>query len=210
MPAGYLWVLSEPGTTATVEEFQDWYDNEHVPLRMNHISEFVTGARYQAADSLLPGWSAAYDIQDTSLFTDPKYTVLRANRSPREGALVVRLETLDRRTCETIDATSAPPKAEETAPFVATVAGDVEPKGDGKELAGVKGWIRSHRHKIYDSLNTGAGRAPQQNIAPKFVTVHEFSSEDYVDSKEYKDATEGASEVRRWKLYRAWPNTTTA
>lgn len=34
MPAGYLWVMSEPGEAVTLEEFTDWYDNEHVPLRM--------------------------------------------------------------------------------------------------------------------------------------------------------------------------------
>lgn len=41
-------------------------------------------------------------------------------------------------------------------------------------------------------------------------TLHppeEFDDEAYVDSAEYKAATEGKAEVRRWKLYRAWPNT---
>ncbi|KAM0793532.1 hypothetical protein ACM66B_000970 [Microbotryomycetes sp. NB124-2] len=209
-PRGYLWVLSEPGQSATVEEFQDWYDNEHVPLRMGHIREFLTGARYQASDGQLPGWSAKYDIESTDLFSDPKYTRLRANRSPREGDLVVRLETLDRRTAESIDETSKPLSADQAAKFVLTVASDDELKqGDGglDAFRNVAGWKRTSRHKIYDSLKTGYKRDPVQNGAPKFVAVHEFEDESYVDTPEFKAATDGKQEVRRWKLYRATPNT---
>ncbi|ORY90132.1 hypothetical protein BCR35DRAFT_349896 [Leucosporidium creatinivorum] len=209
-PPGYLWVLSEPGSSATLEEFQDWYDNEHVPLRMTAISEFKTGARYAAADGLTPGWSAAYDIESTDLFSDPKYTCLRANRSPREGALVVRLETLDRRTAETLEQTSAPPAAKDAPQFVVSIAEDEQPKEDLKSLAGIKGWRRSHRHKIYDSLKTGYQQEPLQNVAPKFVTIHEFDDESYVESAEFKAAAEGKKEVRRWKLYKATPNTASA
>ncbi|KAL8286214.1 hypothetical protein RQP46_004702 [Phenoliferia psychrophenolica] len=210
MPAGYLWVMAEPGKQATVEEFNDWYDNEHVPLRMENISEFVTGARYQAADGLLPGWSAVYDIKDTSLFSDNKYTRLRANRSPREGALVVRLDPLDRRTCETLGQTSPPPSAANAAPFTLTVASDSEPKFVGTPLEKVPGWRRTHAHKIYDSLRTAFGKDPVTNDAPKFVTIYEFDDESYVDTPEYKEAVAGSSEVRRWKLYKATPNTASA
>ncbi|KAK4698792.1 hypothetical protein P7C70_g7479, partial [Phenoliferia sp. Uapishka_3] len=205
MPAGYLWVMADPGTQATVEEFNDWYDNEHVPLRMQHIPEFLTGTRYVATDSLHPGWSASYDIESTSLFTDPKYTCLRANRSPREGALVGKLDPLDRRTCETLSQTREPFKAEEASSFLCTIAGEEE-NGD-KGLEGVKGWRRTSRHKIYDSLRTAFAKAPVSNDAPKFVAVYEFEDESYVETPEYKKAIEGATEVRRWKLYKATPNT---
>lgn len=85
---------------------------------------------------------------------------------------MVRLETLDRRTCETIDSTSPPLAAEKAAPFVATVSGNAEPKGDGKELESAPGWVRTHRHKVYDSLITGKGKEPGQNVSPTYVTVH--------------------------------------
>ncbi|GAA6018657.1 hypothetical protein JCM10207_008998 [Rhodosporidiobolus poonsookiae] len=205
---GYLWVLSEPGAQATVEEFQDWYDNEHVPLRMEHISEFTTGARYSAADGELPGYSAAYDIASCALFSDPKYTRLRANRSPREGALVARLGVLDRRTAETLGQTSPPPPASEAPQFVLTAAGETQPdESELKAFEGVEGWRRSHYHRIYDSLIIGYGKEPQSNVAPKFVVIHEFDSEAYVSSPAFAKATEGKSEVRRWKLYKATANT---
>ncbi|KPV77977.1 uncharacterized protein RHOBADRAFT_40523 [Rhodotorula graminis WP1] len=203
---GYLWVLSEPGSQATVQEFQDWYDNEHVPLRM--AKYFETGARYEAADDLKPGWSAAYDISSVALFSDDKYTRLRANRSPREGALVARLETLDRRTAEKLAETSAPPAAAHAPRFVLTAAGDDAPRDDElRAFEGVEGWRRSHAHRVYDSLVIGHGKEPRTNVAPKFVVIHEFDTEAYVSSPAYAKATDGKAEVRRWKLYRATPNT---
>ncbi|GAA5882801.1 hypothetical protein JCM16303_002466 [Sporobolomyces ruberrimus] len=206
---GYLWVLSDPGSQATLEEFQDWYDNEHVPLRMEHIPEFLTGARYEANDSLSPRWSAAYSISSCSLFSDPKYTKLRANRSPREGSLVSRLGVLDRRTCETLGQTSEPiSDASEAAKFCVTIAGDQdEGKGGLEALKDVEGWRRSSLHKVYDSLWIGVGKEAKQNVAPESVVVHEFDSESYVDTEEYKEAIKGKSEVRRWKLYKATTNT---
>ncbi|GAA5923764.1 uncharacterized protein JCM15063_003755 [Sporobolomyces koalae] len=206
---GYLWVLSDPGESATLEEFQDWYDNEHVPLRMEHIPEFLTGARYEASDEIVPRWSAAYDIESCALFSDPKYTRLRANRSPREGQLVQRLGVLDRRTCETIDQTSKPLSARDAAKFVLTVAGEdqVGQEDELKVFQGLKGWKRSSSHKVYDSLIIGHGKEPKSNVAPKCVVVHEFDDESYVESNEYKETIQGKTEVRRWKLYKATPNT---
>ncbi|BGP52775.1 hypothetical protein JCM8202_003854 [Rhodotorula sphaerocarpa] len=207
---GYLWVFSEPGQTATLDEFQDWYDNEHVPLRMKHIPEFETGARYEAVDGLKPGWSAAYDIRSCALFSDPKYTRLRANRSQREGDLVARLETLDRRTAEKLAETSPPPEAAGAPKFVLTIADGRKFESPETALAqfkNVEGWRRSHCHHVYDSLLIGHGQEPQSNVAPGFAVIHEFDTEAYVDSPEYQQAIAGKKEVRRWKLYKATPNT---
>ena len=41
-------------------------------------------------------------MNDNKLFSDHRYTKLRANRSPREADLVKRLAVLDRRTCDLI------------------------------------------------------------------------------------------------------------
>ena len=85
-----------------IQSIADWYNNEHVPLRLNHIPAFLTGARYQAADDKKPGWIALYDTDSTSIFQHASYTRLRENRSPREAALVKRLDVLDRRSCEVV------------------------------------------------------------------------------------------------------------
>ena len=37
MPPGFLAVFSEPGANVSMEEYQDWYNNEHIPIRLNYI-----------------------------------------------------------------------------------------------------------------------------------------------------------------------------
>jgi hypothetical protein len=91
---GLLLVYSEPGEVPE-DEFHDWYDHEHVPLRMQ-FPEFRNGYRFQAVDGATPGWLATYDV-DTDFLETPRYTALRANRSPREQYVVDRLAVLDRR-----------------------------------------------------------------------------------------------------------------
>jgi len=227
-PVGLLWVLSEPGELVKEEEFHDWYDNEHVPLRMSRIPEFLTGARYQAIDGQKPSWCAIYEVSSTDLFSHEKYTSLRSNRSPREAEVVSKLETLDRRTCEGIfDTASAPSK--EAAPFLLTVG--MTP-AEGKEadfqdwyakehidmMKKIPGCIRIHRYQVIDSLKTGAGKDPVQNGSPKFVAVYEFDNNNYPKTPEFEAGTGTAwsksvmgsavaLDIRLWKLYRSWPNT---
>lgn len=102
MAPGFLAVLSEPGNQVSLDEFQDWYNNEHVPLRLNHLLSFLSGARYRSIDGIKPSWIAAYEIDDTKTFKDPSYTVLRQKRSEREKDVIERLEVLDRRICEVV------------------------------------------------------------------------------------------------------------
>lgn len=102
MAPGFLAVLSEPGVHVSLDEFHDWYNNEHIPLRLNHLPSFLSGARYQSIDGVKPSWIAVYEIDDTKTFRDRSYTVLRETRSEREKDLMERLEVMDRRTCEVV------------------------------------------------------------------------------------------------------------
>lgn len=104
--SGILLVYSDPGETSTLEEFQDWYDNEHVPLRTLRFTEFRSAGRYEVYESkhagseaktFKAGWAAAYTISSNGLYNNPAYSGLRTNRSPREAELVARLGVLDRR-----------------------------------------------------------------------------------------------------------------
>lgn len=134
------------------------------------IAQFLTGARYSATDGQLPHWSAAYDIASVGLFSNPVYTVLRANRSPREGNLVGRLGVLDRRTAQTTASSALAPPAKDAAKFVVTIADDEEVPVGGFEA--VAGWRRSHAHRVYDSLVIGHGKEPVANKHLPFVAVH--------------------------------------
>ncbi|KAF8621253.1 hypothetical protein AX15_007914 [Amanita polypyramis BW_CC] len=106
MPPALLVAFSEPGPLIPLSEFQDWYESEHIPLRMNHLPSFLTCARFHNTSSPTttssPSWLALYDIEDTSTFQHDSYTRLRTNRSERETNLIRRIEVLDRRCCELV------------------------------------------------------------------------------------------------------------
>ncbi|KDN52415.1 hypothetical protein K437DRAFT_220580 [Tilletiaria anomala UBC 951] len=109
--SGLLLVFSEPGQNATLEEFHDWYDTEHVPLRTSRFPEFRSAARYQVISSassfgsdassspawMTSGWAALYTISSNALYNNPAYANLRSNRSLREAELLSRVAILDRR-----------------------------------------------------------------------------------------------------------------
>ncbi|CAO1630377.1 unnamed protein product [Sympodiomycopsis kandeliae] len=105
--SGILLVFSDPGSQATLEEFHDWYDNEHVPLRTLRFPEFRSAGRYEVisspkspcetSPSFKAGWAAAYTISNNQLYAEERYSGLRQNRSKREGELLSRVATLDRR-----------------------------------------------------------------------------------------------------------------
>ncbi|GAW03725.1 hypothetical protein LENED_005469 [Lentinula edodes] len=190
MPVGFLIVYSEPGELVTFEEFQDWYNNEHVPLRMNHLQSFLTGARYSALDSQIPSWAALYDVDDTATFSHYSYTRLRANRSLREADLVKRLGILDRRTCELIADSGESPLTTSLASknpskgIVTHGLGDNEQDakewfGKGVEiLRSNQGWARTRIFKCIDNLRTGVSvpPSPEAQTVPRFFAVHEFTT----------------------------------
>ncbi|PWN39889.1 hypothetical protein IE81DRAFT_326062 [Ceraceosorus guamensis] len=116
---GLLLVFSDPGKHVSLEEFHDWYDNEHVPLRTSRFAEFLSAARYSVSSSVYSNgtshsaadanananasktfdsrWAAIYSISSNDIFNQQRYTSLRANRSEREAKLIGRIGVLDRR-----------------------------------------------------------------------------------------------------------------
>ncbi|KAK1229448.1 hypothetical protein PQX77_007496 [Marasmius sp. AFHP31] len=102
----FLIVFSTPGEKVTQDEFQDWYNNEHVPLRLDNLDFFLSGARFRDPNPPTPltptptttDWAAVYEITSPQVFQEPSYTGLREKRSAREASVVKRLGVLDRRT----------------------------------------------------------------------------------------------------------------
>lgn len=109
-----LLVFSDPGKDATLEEFHDWYDTEHVPLRTERFPEFRSAARYEVIESspadapaaFQAKWSAAYTISSNEIYKQERYTSLRSKRSPREAELLSRIAVLDRRIYTLVTDTS--------------------------------------------------------------------------------------------------------
>jgi hypothetical protein len=168
---------------------------------MNHLPSFLTGARFSyspssaSSPSSFPGnstWVAMYDIASTSTFTDPSYTVLRANRSPREADLVARLHVLDRRTCKVLKSyspeegggsmtTGLRPEHPTRWVVIQGISSPTEEKfeewmnGVAKKLFDVSGWVKSRSFKCYDNLVSGKvveGLGAEAQKVPGFIVVH--------------------------------------
>ncbi|KAL1745935.1 hypothetical protein HDZ31DRAFT_81616 [Schizophyllum fasciatum] len=228
MPAGFLAVAAEPGKEVTLEEFQDWYNNEHVPLRLNHLKSFLNGARYTAYDGQSPSWLALYDVDDTSTFQKDEYTHLRANRSPREADLVKRLALLDRRTYEAVTdsgpspLTSSMNYSESPSRGLIThgiAAGDTSLSAWTEEvvasLRALDGWVRTRTFHCIDHLKTGLSvhAGPEAQVVPNYLAIHEFVQPAQARSEDIKLAVDRAAassgitiqEERYWELYRVYP-----
>ena len=182
MAPGFLAVPSQPSSQLPPEEFHGWYDEEHIPLRLNHLHSFLTGARYHAIDGKdrsdnRPAWLAMYDIDDTRTFGEESYTDLRKYRSERESSVMSRLDPLIRITGEVVgvwgaeegEAGSSTTGLKLGKPSGCVVTHNLEANSDkdvsewaqemANEAGGVEGWVRLRVVKVLESGKTKMGAA---------------------------------------------------
>ncbi|HEY6495866.1 MAG TPA: hypothetical protein VIZ43_21505 [Trebonia sp.] len=182
-----LLVYSDPGPVS-LDEFTDWYDNEHVPNRLA-TPGFGAVARFRAADGLKPGWLATYEVEPGTLET-PAYKALSDNASEREKRILSSAATLDRRVYSleseswadgVSDTAGAPPVVMAVSMSVPPeVVPDMEAYYEQEHyplLLAVPGWRRARRYV----LTSGTG--------PKYLSLHEVDSEAAFDQPGYKAAT---------------------
>ncbi|KAI0634617.1 hypothetical protein C8Q77DRAFT_1055871 [Trametes polyzona] len=203
MPEGLLFVYSEPGDAVTTEEFNDWYDNEHVPLRLP-VPGFQSWSRWVAVDGQHPAYVAIYDLASPSVVTDPAHAALADTRSEREKSIISRIALLDRRTYARRGPV-VPPKGGDAAfdpakpgPFACIVEIDVKPEAEDFNrwydeehipmMAKVPGWIRSRRFVLVDAgaIGSDAGSAKPA----KYCAIHDMEDPATLEREEFKAATE--------------------
>jgi hypothetical protein len=181
-----LFVYSSPGPVDPAE-FNDWYDNEHVPSRLA-TPGFGAVARFRATDGMKPEWLATYEIKPGTLDT-PAYKALWENSSEREKRIMASVGTLDRRVYSPLsdswaDGVAAVPGA---PPVILAVSMSVPPAVEPDlaayydqehypMLLSVPGWRRARRFV----LTAGTG--------PKYLSLHEIDSEAAFDDPGYKAA----------------------
>ena len=86
---GLLLAMMEP-PPAMEEEFQDWYDTEHLPERAG-VEGFLTARRFVCIDGW-PRYLALYDLQDVQVLHGPGYAaVAGAGYSPWTHRVVSRV-----------------------------------------------------------------------------------------------------------------------
>jgi hypothetical protein len=85
---GLLLVTMEP-PAGLEEEFNDWYDHEHLPQRMR-MPGFETGARFVCLEGW-PRWLALYDLTSLAALSTPEYlSVSLANATPWSRRIAAR------------------------------------------------------------------------------------------------------------------------
>ncbi|EKM61374.1 uncharacterized protein PHACADRAFT_247931 [Phanerochaete carnosa HHB-10118-sp] len=228
-PAAYLLVLSQPGERVSEEEFDDWYDNEHVPLRLD-VPAFRTWNRWKAADGQKPAWAASYDIASYEDTLKQPCSRLAETRSEREKRIFSDIEIADRRTYELREGTLPSPSSlynpKKPARYVAFVFVDV--KEGGEELlngwydeehipmfAKQSGWVRSRRFVLKDWGRVGVDGQKDQQPPAKYLAVHERESTEAVKDPKFIQTWETSlkaevdkvvvrREVRSFEYYKHW------
>ncbi|KAI0752386.1 hypothetical protein C8Q80DRAFT_1334860 [Daedaleopsis nitida] len=224
---GLLFVFSEPGAVPDAE-FNDWYDNEHVPLRLP-IPAIQSWSRWVATDNQKPSYLALYDLTDSDALNHPPYSTLASTRSARETELIKKVGMLDRRAYDKIDV-PVPPRAGDAydvrKPGPQQVPSEYEEDYNGwydKEhtemLSKIPQWVRTTRYVYREGGATGADESLKPNgpggKAPKYLALHEFSDGDSPSTPEFQHAasTEWSAKVkgyatifdiRMFKLMRTW------
>ena len=172
MSEGILLVFSDPGPAVSDAEFNDWYDNEHIPIRVP-IPSFLSWSRWVATDGQTPAYAALYDLTDPDAVNQPPYSTLVDTRSEREKDIFARAALIGRRIYTSLPA-AVPPKAgaaydpAKPGTYLTLLSANVPPELEAEFnkwydeehialLARVPGWVRSRRYVLKEKLELGSG-----------------------------------------------------
>ena len=187
--AGFFYVLSAPKDSLSLDEYHDWYNHEHGPLRLQ-LDWIRNGYRYVGRDSAKDTWMACYDLEKLSGFDEPSYTKLRNERSLRESLIVQsQLRFLDRRIYSLFSckgSVSSPPPVALAVTILAKDA-DVSEIDTWYEeehielLSKIPGWLRSRRFRLDWSED-------QKDGITELLAVHDFAESNGLGGPEHEHA----------------------
>lgn len=199
---GILYVTMQPKPGLSLDQFHEWYNNEHGPIRLRLPHIFTNGLRYAATDSQNPHFLAVYDVSSMHHLDTPTYLALRANRSPREAETIGQVDVVRYfydLVSESKSADFVPPEArsDDDAEGLVLIAVEISvTAAEGAEqaldkwydeehipmLSKVPGWLRSRRFRTSTALD------PEAPI--KYLALHEYAPKNGIDnSPEWTAAT---------------------
>lgn len=188
---GYLVVTIQPGQATHEQALDDWYAQEHGPLRLR-LPFITSGDRYRAADGSKPTWSAVYDVSDVSWLDKRIYTRLREERSKRETNVMSTFEELDRRIYSLVS-TRSNKETKEAAPVQLTESYRVADNDVAavdqwcaehiEHIAQLSNWLRTRKFK----LEAGGIKGMPGTRQSDFLIVHDFTSTAGIDDPDKLD-----------------------
>ncbi|RPD60462.1 hypothetical protein L226DRAFT_533798 [Lentinus tigrinus ALCF2SS1-7] len=219
---GLLFVYTERGSAISHDDFEEWYNDEHIPLRMNLRGPagppFLSCTRWTAADGKSPHHLALYTLRTPDAILEPPYVALATSRTPCEQDVLNKLAFLDRRVYKPLPpapgVSEAPPstRGKYVSVVELTIRNDPAAEAALNEwydaehvpmLARVPGWVRSRRFVAHSVLSvTGTSVVSDTGAMPraapgKYLAIHEWESLDAFETEEFKKATstEGREKV---------------
>lgn len=212
--AGILYVTMHPTPALPIEQFQDWYNNEHGPTRLR-LPFFTNGFRYRAkgipqgGSEDVPEWMAIYDITDMDTLAQEPYLRLRDPpvKSQREIDTMSQIKVV-RKLFDFVESRESKDfkklervGCEGDGNVIVAVFLNLYPGADKKAeldkwyrqehiemLSKVPGWLRTRRY-VTSSVDSRS--------AVEYLALHEYSPENGIGGPEFKAAisTEWAEEV---------------
>ena len=169
------------------DEFNDWYDTEHVPER-RRIPGFLSCERWIGADE--PSIAiATYDLASPDVLKSDAYRAISgANLSPWSKRMTAKLRRLCRFEAEQLPPgnRAAPPDAHGMMMYAMNVASEAEAEFNAwydeehvPRLASVAGCLAARRFRISSAVSAGRQR---------YLAVYHLQSPDVCASKGWKDA----------------------
>ncbi|KAF8151981.1 hypothetical protein K438DRAFT_1623624 [Mycena galopus ATCC 62051] len=197
-PEGLLFVYLEAGSVAE-PDLNDWYDNEHIPLRLP-VPGVKSAVRYKAVDSQTPTWLAFYNLETSEIADSEAFTGLQARASDKEKTIFQNIGGLGRRVYTHIETFTHPDTTVEALPCKFLLVVGLGPKTPEEEddlnkwyneehmdlLSKIPGWKQGRRYKLRDFSQKGLMEA---NPVFKYLAVHEFTENNFLASPEFKHAT---------------------
>ncbi|CAJ2512004.1 Uu.00g076290.m01.CDS01 [Anthostomella pinea] len=194
---GMLYVTMQPKPGLPIQQFHEWYNNEHGPTRLRLPQIFGNGLRYQATDGKEPSYLAAYDVTSMSHLVTETYTSLRANRSPREAETIGQVE-VKRYFWDLVSTYQSPlfipveQLTDDEGEGIVFVAVELKPtEADGAEaeikkwydeehaamLSKVPGWLRTRLFRT-STLESG--------VPTSIIALHEYAKDNGMGGPEHK------------------------
>ncbi|TCD68108.1 hypothetical protein EIP91_011561 [Steccherinum ochraceum] len=229
-PPAYLVVFAEPGAGVSDELFNDWYNNEHVPLRVD-TPTFKSWVRLEALDGKTPRYGAAYDLTSFEDTRIPPYTTLAETRSEREKKIFAASELFDRRIYDLYDQSPVTPPSslfdpKKAAPVMLFMGLEIKEGAEDELLkyslevqipllSKCPGWVRSRLFRLREAGYVGVAAAKQKKSPCKYLAVHEWADGDFASRPEFQAAFNAPqreqimgqvvdTEQRAFKLTKQW------
>ncbi|KAG6918793.1 hypothetical protein DXG01_011545 [Tephrocybe rancida] len=192
-PKGLIFVASEPGPVPE-DKFNDWYDNEHIPLRLE-VPGILSASRYKAIDSVSPSWLALYDITSPDVTQSLEYKSLVPTASTREKQIMTDLGSINRRVYESLISYIHPRTQLASLPaqyvFVVHMRVGIHAEEDFNQwyneehmvlLSRVPGWLCGKRYRLLESVSRGVKLEPSEDEKPytDYLAVHELESHGFM------------------------------